>query len=309
MTRRETSNPRQAILTNRQDMSVFLTGLIKSWSQDPQLELSQHYRNSLWLPLAAKHNRDSIHQLKVLLVFIEFNIVICILMGRQRRMHLNPAASPSLQTPQPPPQPAPRRRRKKKKKHTKSLDHALDPLKTRKGILQQPPGRPHTLISQETRILSGCPLLFLTSSRNTFTIASRSKSLVFQEAIRSWTETDNNAETPGKRRDLHLLAVSLVGCPHHHLQISPPPQVCQSILAEYQDEYLGRPDSPDDWKRVKEKFKTRWNVSHAVATIDRKHIPMKKQKETGSDYYNYKGFFSLVLLVHRFLWIDCGSSG
>ena len=75
------------------------------------------------------------------------------------------------------------------------------------------------------------------------------------------------------------------------------PQVCRAIFAEFQDEYLHCPDSPDEWNRVEEKFRTRWNVPHTVAAIDGKHITMKKPKKSGSDYYNYKGFLSLVLLV------------
>ena len=61
--------------------------------------------------MSATHHRDFLHRLMVLLVFIEFNILICILIGRQRT-HINPTPPPALQPlPQPQPQPATRRRR------------------------------------------------------------------------------------------------------------------------------------------------------------------------------------------------------
>ena len=112
----------------------------------------------------------------------------------------------------------------------------------------------------------------------------------FQESIRSWTETGNNAETPGNRRDLHLLAVSLASWLNHDLQIHPPE--CRAIIAEF----MHCPDTFDEWQSV-EKFRTRKIVPHTVGTIDRKHITKNGPEKTGSDYYNYKGFFFLVLLA------------
>ena len=73
------------------------------------------------------------------------------------------------------------------------------------------------------------------------------------------------------------------------------------------------PTDPEDWKKIKERFRNRWNVPH-VGALDGKHIAIKKLKKSGGEYFNYKGYFSLVLLAlvdadYKFLWVNVGASG
>ena len=95
--------------------------------------LNKNYILPLWLTfvtakMPATHHRDFIHQLRELLVFIEFNNLICILLERQHST--STASAPAC------PQ--------EKKESTQPLGHRLDTSETRKGMLQQPPARPHT---------------------------------------------------------------------------------------------------------------------------------------------------------------------
>ena len=76
------------------------------------------------------------------------------------------------------------------------------------------------------------------------------------------------------------------------------PQVCKAILKEFQQEYLVCPTDPEDWMKIEERFRNRWNVPHAIGALDGKHIAIKKPKRSGSEYFNYKGYFSLVLLAN-----------
>ena len=64
------------------------------------------------------------------------------------------------------------------------------------------------------------------------------------------------------------------------------PQVCKAILKEFQQEYLVCPTDPEDWKKIEERFRNRWNVSHSVGSLDGKHIAIKKPKRSGSEYFS-----------------------
>lgn len=68
------------------------------------------------------------------------------------------------------------------------------------------------------------------------------------------------------------------------------------------------------WLRSAEKFRTVWNFPNVIGAIDGKHVRIKCPKNSGSLFYNYKNFFSVVLLAivdadYKFVAIDVGAYG
>lgn len=91
-------------------------------------------------------------------------------------------------------------------------------------------------------------------------------------------------------------------------------EVCQAIIAEYAQEVMPCPVTEEEWRPVEEKFRNRWNFPHAVGAIDGKHIRITCPANEGSTYFNYKGFYSIVLMAlvdgdYKFLWVNVGTQG
>lgn len=91
-------------------------------------------------------------------------------------------------------------------------------------------------------------------------------------------------------------------------------EVCQAIIYVYGKEVIITPSTPEEWKEVAKGYWQRWNFPHCIGAIDGKHVALRKPRKSGSEFHNYKGFFSIVLLAvvdsdYKFLYIDVGQPG
>lgn len=68
------------------------------------------------------------------------------------------------------------------------------------------------------------------------------------------------------------------------------------------------------WKTVANRYYELWNIPNCLGAIDGKHIRIKKFRNTGSQNFNYKGYFSVVLMAvadadGMFVTVDVGDYG
>ena len=92
------------------------------------------------------------------------------------------------------------------------------------------------------------------------------------------------------------------------------PDVARAIVTEYAEEVISLPTTTEGWLEAARQFESRWNLPHCLGAYDGKHIRLQKPNKSGSQYYNYKQFFSVVLMAlvdskYQFLWIDVGGVG
>lgn len=90
-------------------------------------------------------------------------------------------------------------------------------------------------------------------------------------------------------------------------------KVCSAIIKHKLQEEMPQPTEEDFLKTAAE-FKKRWNFPNCVGAIDGRHTRIMCPSKSGSLYYNYKHFFSIVLFAlvdaqYRFVAVDVGAYG
>jgi len=89
--------------------------------------------------------------------------------------------------------------------------------------------------------------------------------------------------------------------------------VCQEIWNNLHPTYLPAPNE-QIWNESVEGFSKVWGFPNCLGSIDGKHIKVKCPSNSGSSYFCYKNFFSIVLLAvvdpyYKFMVVDIGSYG
>ncbi|KAM4029985.1 uncharacterized protein ACNLHF_022083 [Anomaloglossus baeobatrachus] len=91
------------------------------------------------------------------------------------------------------------------------------------------------------------------------------------------------------------------------------PETCQAIIDCLCD-YMQFPKNQADWLAIASDFERRWQFPNCGGAIDGKHVRIQQPHNSGSFFYNYKGFFSVILFDvvnanYEFIYLDVGING
>ncbi|KAF8777947.1 putative nuclease HARBI1 like protein [Argiope bruennichi] len=91
------------------------------------------------------------------------------------------------------------------------------------------------------------------------------------------------------------------------------PEVLDAIY-ESLNEFIKVPSTTEEWAAIKQGFLNAWNFPNCHGALDGKHVLIQSPPNCGSQFFNYKGFHSIILLAvaswdYTFLYIDVGCNG
>lgn len=91
-------------------------------------------------------------------------------------------------------------------------------------------------------------------------------------------------------------------------------ETCKALYKTLATEYFKTPNCEEEWKRIAQKFESRWNFPNGIGAIDGKRINIQQPHNSGSHYYDYKGNNSVILLAafgpdYQCIWASIGTNG
>ena len=90
--------------------------------------------------------------------------------------------------------------------------------------------------------------------------------------------------------------------------------VCNKIYHNFKGRSLLLPDTTEEWEIVEHETRCLWQFPNCIGDADGKHIAITRLSNSGSEFYNYKAFFLIVLLVivkyhYKFIFADIACQG
>lgn len=76
--------------------------------------------------------------------------------------------------------------------------------------------------------------------------------------------------------------------------------------------YVKLPSSEDEWHQVASEYYSQWNFPMCLGALDGKRVLISKPRNSGSDYYDYKGHIRIIMMAlvdahYKFLYVDVGA--
>ena len=92
------------------------------------------------------------------------------------------------------------------------------------------------------------------------------------------------------------------------------PVVCSKIYETFKGQFLRLPNTTEEWEIIEHETRRLWQFPNCIGAADGKHVAILHPSNSGSEFYNYKGFFSIVLLAivdynYKFIFADVGCQG
>lgn len=88
---------------------------------------------------------------------------------------------------------------------------------------------------------------------------------------------------------------------------------CEVLWRVLQKSQLPKPNMTK-FEEISNQFFERWNIPNCIGAVDGKHVVIQAPKCSGSEYFNYKKSFSIILMAccdafNRFTMVDIGAAG